>query len=107
MRFMYYYIIHNIPNILYLTTYEMYLGFQLNQLGNNDKNYFNYLYTHACTPIFMTQNIPTYIIVIIFKSIAHANIVSLLVCVYNCGELFGALRKQIYHIHIDRYRRYL
>lgn len=53
MRFMYY-IIHNIPNILYLTTYEMYLGFQLNQLSNNDKNYFNYLYTHACTPIFMT-----------------------------------------------------
>jgi len=52
MRFMYYYIIHNIPNILYLISYEMYLAFQLNQLGNNDKNYFNHLYTHACTPIF-------------------------------------------------------
>jgi len=30
----------------------MYLAFQLNQLGNNDKNYFNHLYTHTHVYLF-------------------------------------------------------
>lgn len=68
----------------------MYLAFQLNQLGNNDKNYFNHLYfihTHIYILLYMSYNMPTHT-VIIFKSIAHANIASLLA--YYCGELYGA-----------------
>jgi len=40
----------------------MYLAFQLNQLGNNDKNYFNHLYTHTIYTLYITYNIPTYLL---------------------------------------------
>lgn len=68
----------------------MYLAFSLNQLGNNDKNYFNHLYTHTIHIIHCTWHtiyLLIYYTVIIFKSIAHANIASLLV--YKCANFMA------------------
>jgi len=82
MRFMYCYIIFNhLRNVFGISIKST--------IGNNDKTILIiYRHTHACTPIYIYIYIYDikyaylYHKMIIFKSIAHANIVSLIVPLY-------------------------